>query len=355
MSETFDLAVCIGRFQVFHNGQLALIHHALAIAPRCAVVIGSAGQARSPKNPFTWQERAEMIRLALDDGERARVSFLPVRDFYDRDRWVAAVRQSVSGMAGRREARIALVGHLKDATSEYLHDFPAWQLKDIGRQGELHAKALRAALYSGSSVEAPLAAIAGQVPASTVDFLRAWTRLPFFPALRQEWQEVDAEQAKWTGSPYPPVFVTVDAVVHAGDHVLLIRRGRAPGRGLLALPGGFIEQRETAYQSAVRELKEETGFSLLGSDMRAALKSVQVFDHPDRSQRGRVITHAHYFHFPHSRPQEVSGGDDAAEAMWFPTGELLAAEDQFHDDHFHILDFFLRLTTGADALRKDTP
>ncbi|HRE19091.1 MAG TPA: NUDIX domain-containing protein, partial [Rhodocyclaceae bacterium] len=45
--------------------------------------------------------------------------------------------------------------------------------------------------------------------------------------------------------------------------VLLIVRDRAPGRGLFALPGGFLEPRETVYQSALRELQEETGLHLL--------------------------------------------------------------------------------------------
>ena len=64
-----DVSVYIGRFQIFHNGQLALLQRALAAAPLCIVVLGSAHQARTPKNPFTWQERAEMIRLALSEAD----------------------------------------------------------------------------------------------------------------------------------------------------------------------------------------------------------------------------------------------------------------------------------------------
>jgi bifunctional NMN adenylyltransferase/nudix hydrolase len=67
-----DLAVLVGRFQPFHAAHLALLRHALSIAPRCAIVIGSAHQARTPRNPFTWTERAEMIRLAVPEAERER-------------------------------------------------------------------------------------------------------------------------------------------------------------------------------------------------------------------------------------------------------------------------------------------
>ena len=97
----FDLAVCIGRFQVFHHGQLALIRQALALAPRCVVVLGSAHQARSPRNPFTWHERAEVIRLALPEADRHRIHFAPVRDFYNGPRWARAVQAMVDAQLAR--------------------------------------------------------------------------------------------------------------------------------------------------------------------------------------------------------------------------------------------------------------
>ncbi|HYE40230.1 MAG TPA: NUDIX domain-containing protein [Ramlibacter sp.] len=337
-------AVCIGRFQLLHNAQLALVREGLRLAPRCAVVVGSAYQARSPRNPFTWQERVEAIRLALDDDEKARVDFLPLRDTWDSKRWVRQARDAMAQLTGSDRTPVVLVGHRKDPTTEYLLDFAGWPLHDVGRLGEVHGKALRAALYAGESLEATLAAMASQVPPSMLDFLRSWGQLPFLPKLREEWAELALEHDKWAMAPYPPVFVTVDAVVRIADEVLLIRRGRAPGKGLLALPGGFIEQRETAYQSAVRELEEETGFALLPSEMEHACKAMRVFDHPDRSQRGRVITHAFYFDLGERLRPEIAGSDDAAEARWVPIAELPSLEEQFHDDHFHILDAFLGIS-----------
>ena len=84
-----DIAVLVGRFQPFHDAHLALLERAPACASRCAVVIGSAFQARTPKNPFTWKERAEMIRQALPEADRARLTIVPMRDYYDEARWVA--------------------------------------------------------------------------------------------------------------------------------------------------------------------------------------------------------------------------------------------------------------------------
>jgi bifunctional NMN adenylyltransferase/nudix hydrolase len=154
---------------------------------------------------------------------------------------------------------------------------------------------------------------------------------------------LQAYRKAWAAAPYAPVFVTVDLVLRCAGHVLLIQRGKDPGQGLWALPGGFVEPRDTLYQSAIRELEEETGLPLLPDTLERSLRGVAVFDHPDRSQRGRTISHTHYFDLGDRELPEVRGGDDAALARWVPIAELAAMESQFFDDHFHMLDRFLEL------------
>src|SRR5438445_6107162 len=92
---TRDLAVLIGRFQPFHDGHLSLLKQALDMATRVVVVIGSAFQARSPKHPFSWEQRADMVRRALPASDRERVMFAPIRDYFNETRWLAAVRHGV--------------------------------------------------------------------------------------------------------------------------------------------------------------------------------------------------------------------------------------------------------------------
>jgi bifunctional NMN adenylyltransferase/nudix hydrolase len=360
MTPTSDIAVLVGRFQPFHDAHLALLERALQIAPRVVVVVGSAFQARTPKNPFTWTERAEMIRLALPETDRERVRCVPMRDYYDEARWVQAVRESVGGLlsqdAGDSGAgsgpRIALIGHFKDATSAYLGAFASWQLASVEKLGGADGTHLRDALFASQpedprepdSLEEALASFVDQAPPSTAAFLRSWAALPFIGELATEWRMLKKYKAAWRGAPYAPVFVTVDAVVRCADRILLIRRAKAPGRGLHAVPGGFIEERETTWQSCLRELEEETHLKLLEETMRRSLREVAVFDHPDRSLRGRTITHAHYFDFGDRELPEVRADDDAMSVEWVPIGELAAMEDRFHDDHFHMLDHFLELT-----------
>ena len=351
----YDTAIYIGRFEPPHAGHVALLERALACAPRAIVVMGSAWQVRSPKNPFTWQERADMLRSALPAAEQDRVQVLPVRDYYNETRWVAEVRAAVAGVAPPG-ARMALVGHFKDATSSYLDAFPGWELVPVERQGSIDATTLRNAYFGATPATAldALAPMAGQIPHSTLAVLAAFAQQPDYLQLQEEWRMLRDFRASWASAPYPPVFTTVDALLRCQDQVLLIRRARAPGKGQWAVPGGFLEQRETLWQSCLRELAEETHCSLPEAALRAALREVAVFDHPDRSQRGRTITHAHYFDLEDAPLPPVQGDDDALLAQWVPVADLCTMEDAFFEDHFHMLDHFLGLTQTGTQARSST-
>jgi bifunctional NMN adenylyltransferase/nudix hydrolase len=282
-----------------------------------------------------------MIKLALPEADRERIDFLPLRDHYDETRWVEAVRAGVQQKVGHGE--VQLIGHFKDATSDYLRRFAPWHLVSLPRQHRVDATHLRAALFecAPEDLDTTLASWVDQAPHSTRAFIQAWARLPYLAALRREWAMLCAYRQAWASAPYPPVFVTVDTVLTCAGKVLLIQRGQDPGKGLWALPGGFIEARETAYQSALRELEEETGLRLLPETVQQALRGVAVFDHPDRSQRGRTLSHTHHFDLGDRELPEVVASDDASAAQWVPIDQLAAMEVQFFDDHFHMLDHFL--------------
>jgi ADP-ribose pyrophosphatase YjhB (NUDIX family) len=158
------------------------------------------------------------------------------------------------------------------------------------------------------------------------------------------------------------VFVTVDAVVRCAGRVLLIRRGRRRAAACTPCPAASSSRARPSGESCLRELVEETHLELPEETMRAALREVAVFDHPDRSQRGRIITHAHYFDFGDREPPQVRADDDAQSVEWVPTESLASMEDRFHDDHFHILDRFLGLiregergVTPQDSMKTDFP
>lgn len=361
---TFDAAVFIGRFQPFHNGHLAMVQHALAAAQRVVIVLGSSHQSRSPKNPFTWQEREAMIRTALPADAQKRVLFLPMRDFYDEARWVQAVQGGVALLleadAGPASIpqRIALVGHFKDDSSTYLAQFPQWRLLNYPRQNETDATEVREACFAApapasSQADAPpalLATLRRHVPEAVAQWLLQWRHQPEFAQLQQEWLMLKDYKASWSQAPYAPVFVTVDALVQCQGHVLLVERGQLPGKGLFALPGGYLEQRDTLWESCLRELQEETTLQLGEERWRDAWVTTRVFDHPDRSLRGRVITHVFHFDLGHGALPKVHGADDAKDALWVPIAQIGTMPERFFDDHFFILDVLLQLTHEVSAL-----
>ncbi|QDQ25428.1 NUDIX domain-containing protein [Chitinimonas arctica] len=334
----FDTLVYIGRFQPLHNSHLALLRQALARAEHVLVVLGSAGQARSCRNPFTAAERQDMVRASLGK-EADRVRFVGIRDYYDGARWRAALQQAVTAAipAGRR---IGLIGHLKNDSTRYLQDFPDWPLLAMANIDGRNATDLRARWFEAEGDVEP---IATHLPPPVSEFLRHFSAGADFAALLGEYRYLGDYRQAWAAAPYPPVFVTVDAVVHCCGHVLLIRRGGYPGKGCWALPGGFLDPRERVADAALRELREETGLLLPAELANPAASQHALFDHPDRSPRGRTLSHAFYYPLPLDRLPAIQAADDAAAARWVPVASLAGMEAEMFEDHLLILDRFLGL------------
>ena len=330
-----DLSVLIGRFQPFHLGHLGLLDKALELAPRALLVVGSAHGPRLVKNPFTAEERIEGIRQSLPAELRPRVSFATVRDYYDEPRWAAAVETAVTREAGG--GRVTLVGFRKDDTSSYLSLFPQWQEHAAPRQAPIDGTALRRLYFAGGAELAP--ELLAAVPPAIAQFLARFQATAEFERLGEELVALDKSRATYGDGP----FVTVDAVVTMGERLLLIQRGRAPGKGLWALPGGFLDGSERLLSAAIRELKEETVVACDDAELRRCFRAVAVFDHPQRSQRGRTITHAHYFALDGAALPSVEGADDAQAARWVKIADLPSMASELFEDHFQIIDHFLKL------------
>lgn len=103
-----------------------------------------------------------------------------------------------------------------------------------------------------------------------------------------------------------PVIRCVGAIIHdPGGRLLLVKRAHEPGKGKWSLPGGRVEPGETDHSAVQREVREETGLSvtigaLVGRIFRPApLGTYEILDYSCRSTE-----------------QNLSAGDDAADAIW---------------------------------------
>lgn len=113
--------------------------------------------------------------------------------------------------------------------------------------------------------------------------------------------------------------LATDAVVFGYDktgiYLLLIER-KHPSRGISwALPGGFVENNESAEQAVVRELKEETSLSI------KAMKQFHTFSEVKRDPRMRVVSIA-YFILTDMKGAHPQAADDAKNVQWVLLSEI---------------------------------
>jgi len=350
MSITAEFGVFIGRFQPLHIGHEYLVRQALDQVKHLIVLVGSANVARDPRNPFTFEERVAMFRSSLDyEMAEGRLIVEPLHDhLYSDTAWVTEVQRRVNAIvlevgnnagfhaAGLKDFRIALTGYGKDASSYYLKLFPEWDNIQINSQF---------GTFSSSDVRARFFQRIPEVPASILStgvskWLDDFKLGDAFPGLLEEAEYLADYPTTWGKGP----FITADALVIQSGHILLVERGQSPGIGLLALPGGFVEPNERIRDAAIRELREETAIADSKGQIPPAMLAsfiedsrTQVFDAPQRSLRGRIITHAFLFRLPERRKLfKVKGGDDAAHANWYRIGDLRS--EMLFEDHWSIIE-----------------
>lgn len=341
-SARYDYIVLIGRFQPPHIAHIEIIKQALKQAENIIILVGSANQPRTIKNPWSWREREDMILQSLPQTLRGRVTVHPLRDvMYNDQQWARQVQDIVDGTintVGRSAAsKVGIIGHSKDESSYYLSMFPQWDLIDVGNIEDIHASDVREALFTMQDDNFELQ-VGRNLPPAIHDYLKAFTMTPEFEQLVREYTFIAAYKKAWETAPYAPTFVTVDTVVIQSGHVLLVRRRAEPGKGTYAMPGGFINPSERLEDAAIRELREETKIKVPAPVLRGNIRAREVYDHPDRSLRGRTITHAYLIELPAGPLPKVKGSDDADKAKWVPLSTFSQMEDQLFEDHYHVIN-----------------
>lgn len=365
--KTYDVAVFVGRFQPFHIGHKSVIREALNVADHAVVLVGSSYRPRTSKNPFLFDEVAEMAAGSFSDDEQARLTFLPLVDtIYDDDSWVQNVRTAVGRFLRYKglspDSKVTLIGYEKDSSSYYLKLFPGWasvgvtpMMSPVDPSLVLSAVQIRRALYGqGDEPERVLETVTPTSTRAVLERLQT-EKAETWNAVMDEANYVKEYRARVDAGEqafgFPFQIVTVDAVVIQGGHILLVKRGRQPGIGLYALPGGHIDRDERLADAMVRELKEETKIDAPGPVIQGHVTRHKMYEHPDRSERARVMTMAYLIELPirnrdsdgNYQLDKIKAGDDAATVEWVPLSEI--DPRMMFEDHFDIIQDLTK--TGA--------
>jgi bifunctional NMN adenylyltransferase/nudix hydrolase len=333
MSKPYGTLVLIGRFQPFHTAHLEIIKRATALTDQLVIITGSAAQPRTYKNPFTSAERERMIKAATG-GLSMRIYVEPNIDtMYNDQAWAVRVQGIVSKyrILG---TRTGIIGHKKDESSFYLDMFPQWDYENVEEIEPLSAVNIRD-LYFKRDVNMNF--IKHVVPQTTFDFLMTFKETAEYEQIIREREFLIEHNKQYASLKYPPIFSTADAAVICSGHVLMIKRRAEPGKGLWALPGGYVNARtdKTVLDAAIRELREETGIKVPEPVLRGSIADNRVFDAVDRSPRGRIITHCFKIALQDGALPKVKGSDDAEKARWVPIAEVRS--DECFEDHYDMV------------------
>lgn len=370
------VAVYIGRFQPYHLGHKAVLDKALKDYDFVVVCIGSSHGPRTVKNPFTYEERREMIHddVTLNTNRKASILYCAIHDSpYNDNEWVAGVQHEVNRttnmwveltQGSTMECEYFIIGSDRDASTWYLKAFPNWKLDlsdSYPEGGNMNATELRKRWFTNNNGVKWVDNFSFQeLPESSRQAMRKLMcgdkgkfgepLSAVFENLLEEEKHITAYKKSWESAPYAPTFVTADAVVIQSGCILAVERGQYPGKGLWALPGGFIGQNERVADAAIRELVEETGLKVPVPVLRGSVKATEVFDHPDRSLRGRTITFASLIQLDDTKPlprvkgQNVpayeSDGEEiieTAKAFWLPLSHAMNNSHMWFEDHHSIV------------------
>ena len=140
--------------------------------------------------------------------------------------------------------------------------------------------------------------------------------------------------ANYDPAQYPAFAVTVDMVILTMSdgrlHVLLVRRGVEPFKGMWAVPGGFKRPAESLDDAARRELGQETGV-----DGASLLTQFGAYGDPGRDPRMNVVTVAYLAVL--RDVGSVVAGTDAEAAALIPVSDALNGKVELAFDHSQIL------------------
>lgn len=367
--------VYIGRFQPFHKGHKAIVDLTVKMMKpedTFMIIIGSADQQETERNPLSASQRQEMLSIEL---EGYPVTISTINDSpYNYDLWIERLCAKMLGFRSathedfleKREdfmkgfSNICIVG--MENVDEYIghitkyYTYAPAEHFDLGINSHVFSELDTQTSVHGSSIRAFIRADDGRCSkrfySDIKDFVSekvlAYLKTVDFPLIVYNAYVNGINYAASTGCKYNSCFMTVDNIVFDkfANKVLLIRR---KDNDKLAIPGGFAEPYMNMKDNALRELEEET--SITAKMLKDAFVKIDesepaLIDAPYRDPRSShkcnfvsavYVWQSKVNAFKNFLPY-VKAGDDAANAVWLSKEECENLPAWcFHADHKKIL------------------
>ena len=367
--------VYIGRFQPFHKGHKAIVDLTVKMmkpGDTFTVIIGSADQQETERNPLSASQRKEMLSIEL---KGYPVTISTINDSpYNYDLWIERLCAKMLGFKSATHddflekqedfikgfSNICIVGmenveEYIDRITKYYTYAPTEHFNlginshifsELDTQTSVHGSSIRTLVCSEDEghLENFYSVIKGLVDEKVLAYLKTVN----FPLIVYNAYIKGINYAASTGCKYNSCFMTVDNIVFDKflDQVLLIKR---KDNGKLAIPGGFAEPYMNMKDNALRELEEETGITAkMLKDAFVKIDELEptLIDAPYRDPRSshkcNFVSAVYVWQSKVDALKNfipyIKAGDDAVDTVWLSKEEC---EDlpawRFHADHKKII------------------
>jgi bifunctional NMN adenylyltransferase/nudix hydrolase len=288
--------------------------------------IGSANISGTIKNPMTVFERESYIKQFFihkgDIFNLEKLSFEYIDDSYNEERWLYYIDKKI------KDYKIDYLFYhaKKDGSSSWVENVYCKNVIDIEPITDISATQIRQSIIDNPLVE---------------------NYFYDFNPYREYVKFINDYNSKFT-HPYcnKTTHVTVDLLIRTIDNnhnnaIVLIKRNKGLGSGKYALIGGFVEPHETCLDAVIRECYEETGIII---PKQLIDDESKVFDAPNRSDRGRIITHVYQCYLEYYKLLDIINNfkpnDEVSEIKIVSEGEFNSnIKYNSFEDHSLLVDY----------------
>ena len=104
---------------------------------------------------------------------------------------------------------------------------------------------------------------------------------------------------------------------------------------------GVIIEKSTIEETAISFTTGKKSDKIARDILKMSVKASKVFDYPERSLKGRVISVAFLFALDDNKalPEVKPQAGEAKRVFWMPLAEAVSKPEIWFEDHYHILQW----------------